>query len=474
MSGLHELLSARLAAAFTQIAGADADPVIQRSTHADFQSNGALPLARTLGRSPRDIASAALAVGDLDGIATAEISGPGFLNLTFAPVTLWRSLEAKLSDPRLGVEPTYTGSRVVVDYSQPNVAKEMHVGHLRSSVIGDAIVRTLRFLGADVIRQNHIGDWGTNFGMLIAYLDAYGDISTTGDASMTHLNALYRAARAVFETDAAFVERSRARVVDLQAGEPVALAAWRDIVAESMNYFAQVYDLLGVELTAADAVGESCYNPDLPEVVARLVELGIAVPSEGALCVFFEGVRGPDGAPVPLIVRKSDGGFGYAATDLAAIRHRVNRLGADRIVYVVDSRQALHFRMVFDTARRAGWLGAATPEHVGFGTVLGADGKPFKTRSGETVRLISLLSEAVDRAADVVAEKNPGLPLDQAATRAREVGIGAVKYADLSTGRTRDYVFDLDRMVSLSGNTGVYLQYAHARVRSILRKAGDV
>ncbi|HEY2791893.1 MAG TPA: arginine--tRNA ligase, partial [Micromonosporaceae bacterium] len=475
MSGLQLMLSQRLAAAFSSIAGEPIDPLVQRSAHADLQANGALALARRLGRPPRDVAAAALAVADLDGVATAEISGPGFLNLSLEPAAIWHSVAERLTDARLAVEATQSGVRVVVDYSQPNVAKEMHVGHLRSSVIGDALVRTLRFLGADVIRQNHVGDWGTNFGMLIAYLDDYGDIGVTGEATMSHLSTLYRAARKVFESDPAFVERSRARVVDLQAGEPVAVAAWRDIVAESTRYFDEVYALLGVELTDADMVGESFYNPALPDLAARLEELGIAVHSAGALCVFFEGVRGPDGSPVPLIVRKSDGGFGYAATDLAAVRHRVGTLEADRIVYVVDSRQALHFRMVFDTARRAGWLPSSVQaEHVGFGTVLGADGKPFKTRSGETVRLVSLLDEAIERAAAVVAEKNPELPPDQLAARAREVGIGAVKYADLATGRTRDYVFDLDRMVSLSGNTGVYVQYAHARVCSILRKAGRI
>jgi arginyl-tRNA synthetase len=477
MPALEDLLAARLSAALATVTDGPAEPLIARSAHADFQINAALPLAHRLGKAPREIASQLLAAADLDGLATGEVSGPGFINLTVATDVLWAAVAEKATDARLGLTSPLHGQRIIVEYSGPNVAKEMHVGHLRSTVIGDAIARTLEFLGADVIRQNHIGDWGTNFGMLIAYLAEHGEPATTagsGDAAITRLDRLYRAARAVFVSDPAFVDRSRAQVVALQAGDPAAMAAWQGIVAESKRYFAEVYDLLGIGLTDADIDAESFYNPALVETAATLAELGIAEASAGALCVFFDGVRGPDGLPTPLIVRKSDGGFGYAATDLAAVRHRVANLHADRIIYVVDARQALHFRMVLDTARRAGWLPeTVVAEHVLFGTVLGADGKPFKTRSGDTIRLISLLNEAIERAAVVIAEKNPELPPSELAVRAREVGIGAVKYADLSTGRTRDYVFDLDRMVSLAGNTGVYLQYAHARVRSILRKAGD-
>ena len=476
MPALEDLLAARLSAALATVTDGPAEPLIARSAHADFQINAALPLARRLGKAPREIAAQVLAAADLDGLATGEVSGPGFINLTVAADVLWAAVAEKAMDARLGLTSPLHGQRIIVEYSGPNVAKEMHVGHLRSTVIGDAIARTLEFLGADVIRQNHIGDWGTNFGMLIAYLAEHGEPATTagsGDAAMTRLDRLYRAARAVFVSDPAFVDRSRAQVVALQAGDPAAVAAWQGIVAESKRYFGEVYDLLGIGLTDADIDAESFYNPALVETAATLAELGVAETSAGALCVFFDGVRGPDGSPAPLIVRKSDGGFGYPATDIATVRHRVATLHADRIIYVVDARQALHFRMVFDTARRAGWLPATViVEHVPFGTVLGADGRPFKTRSGATIRLISLLNQAVDRAAVVIAAKNPDLSPSEVALRAREVGIGAVKYADLSTGRTRDYVFDLDRMVSLAGNTGVYLQYAHARVRSILRKAG--
>jgi arginyl-tRNA synthetase len=328
-----------------------------------------------------------------------------------------------------------------------------------------------------VIRQNHLGDWGTSFGMLIQYLFEHPEITQhgaegeSGTAAMSRLNALYRDARATFEGDADFADRARSRVVALQAGDPETLAGWAEIVAESKIYFNDVYERLDVMLTDEDAVGESFYNPFLHEVAEDLERRGIAVRSDGALCVFFDDITGPDGNQVPLIIQKSDGGFGYAATDVAAIRYRVGTLGANRMLYVVDARQALHFRMVFETARRAGYLpDSVETTHVAFGTVLGKDGKPFKTRAGDTVRLISLLEEAIDRARATVQEKSPDLEPELLEQRSREVGIGAVKYADLSTGRTRDYIFDVDRMVSLQGNTGVYLQYAHARVRSILRK----
>ncbi|MEU4240936.1 arginine--tRNA ligase [Actinoplanes sp. NPDC026619] len=461
---LEALLSDRLAAAFAAVAGAAVDPVIRPSQHADLQSGAALALARELGRPPREIAAEAAAKAELAGLATVEVSGPGFLNVTFAGEAIWRQVTARLGDQRLGVPAGETGSTTVIDYSQPNIAKEMHVGHLRSTVIGDALARTLGFLGATVIRQNHLGDWGTQFGMLIQHLFEHPADQPAGAAGFS---ALYRTARARFDADAAFAGRARRRVVDLQAGDPGTLAVWQQLVDESKIYFNEVYGKLGVLLDDADAVGESFYNHYLQDIADDLENRGIAVRSDGALCVFF------DDANAPLIVRKSDGGFGYAATDLAAIRYRVTELSADRILYVVDARQALHFRMVFETARRAGYLpGHVRATHVPFGTVLGEDGRPFKTRSGETVQLIALLDAAVDRARATVASKNPELGEAALDERAAEVGIGAVKYADLSTGRTRDYVFDLDRMVSLQGNTGVYLQYANARIQSILRKAG--
>ena len=414
---------------------------------------------------------AALPAGDL--VAAASVAGPGFVNLELADRALLAQLVDRLGDSRLGVGTAEAGVTTVIDYSQPNIAKEMHVGHLRSTIIGDALVRILEHLGGTVVRRNHIGDWGTQFGMLIQYqLEQPEPAAVTDTATMRRLAALYRQARAAFDTDPAFAERARRRVVALQGGDGATLAAWQDIVAESTRYFTDIYDRLGVRLTGADAVGESAYNAALAGVAGELADRGVAAVSDGALCVFFDDVRGPDGEPTPLIVRKRDGGFGYAATDLAALRQRVADLHADRLLYVVDARQALHFRMVFDTARRAGWLPPAVPAvHVAFGTVLGPDGRPFKTRAGDTVRLADLLTEAVDRARDVVAAKNPGLAGAALHERARQVGIGAAKYADLATSRTRDYTYDPERMLALTGNTGVYLQYAHARIRSILSRA---
>jgi arginyl-tRNA synthetase len=483
-SVLDQRLRHAIAAALPE--AGDTDPQVRSSEHADFQADGILPLAMPLRANPRQLATtvaAALRAEDPatdDLIAECEVSGPGFLNLTLADTAIWRQVAARLAAPRLGIPASDGGNVTVIDYSQPNIAKQMHVGHLRSTVIGDALVRILEFSGSKVIRQNHLGDWGTQFGMLIEYLFEHPDLRAavpeheTGSAAISRLTTLYQQARQRFEADPAFVERARRRVVDLQAGDPETLAAWQELVDESKLYFYDVYQRLGVLLTDDDAVGESFYNPMLRETAEDLEQRGVAERSDGALCVFFDDIRGPDGSPSPLIVQKRDGGFGYAATDLAAIRHRVGTLGASRILYVVDARQALHFRMVFETARRAGYLpDTVQAVHVSFGSVLGPDGRPFKTRAGDSVQLISLLTEAVDRARSTVAGKNPDLVPAALDERAHQVGVGAVKYADLSTGRTRDYIFDLDRMVSLQGNTGVYLQYAHARIRSILRKLPD-
>ncbi|BEL07203.1 arginine--tRNA ligase [Actinoplanes sichuanensis] len=469
----------RAMAAVLPTGAADADPIVRPSDHADFQANGALALAKRLGTNPRELAARiATSVANDELIASCEVSGPGFLNVTLTDAAILNQVALRSGDARAGLRPGNPGRVTVVDYSQPNIAKEMHVGHLRSTIIGDALVRILEFDGSKVVRQNHLGDWGTQFGMLIQYLlehtddQAAPDRAESGSEAISRLNALYRTARSKFDSDSEFAERARARVVELQAGDATTLASWQRIVAESKVYFNEVYDRLGVLLDDADAVGESFYNPMLQDIAKDLETRGVAQRSDGALCVFFDGVNGPDGNPTPLIIQKSDGGFGYAATDLAAIRHRVGTLGASRLLYVVDSRQALHFRMVFETARRAGYLpDSVEAVHVSFGSVLGPDGRPFKTRAGDTVRLISLLDEALDRARITVQEKNQSLVGELLDQRAREVGIGAVKYADLSTGRARDYVFDIDRMVSLNGNTGVYLQYAHARIHSILRKA---
>lgn len=483
VSSISSILSQHLSQAISEAlpGTGDIDPQLRRSDRADWQANGILALAKPLRANPRELAEkvlAALPAGDL--LAAAEVSGPGFINLTITDAAITGQMAARAADPRIGVPIADHPGTTVIDYSQPNIAKEMHVGHLRSTVIGDAITRILEHRGEKVIRQNHLGDWGTQFGMLIQDLRerpdqlADGDGADAAETAISHLNRLYRDARTRFDTDPGFAERSRRRVVALQSGDPDTVTAWREIVAESKIYFNAVYDKLGVLLTDDDAVGESFYNPMLPEICAELERSGVATRSDGALCVFSGEFRRRDGEPLPLIVQKKDGGYGYATTDLAAIRYRVATLGANRLLYVVDARQELHFRMVFAAARRAGWLPPdVETRHVAFGTVLGPDGRPFKTRVGDTMPLTNLLGEAVDRARTVVAEKSPQLTPSELGQRATEVGIGAVKYADLSTSRTRDYIFDLDRMVSLNGNTGVYLQYAHARIQSIIRKAGD-
>jgi arginyl-tRNA synthetase len=472
MDSLAELVTQRVGSSL------GADPLVRPSDHADFQANGVLAEAKRRGVPPRDLADAtAAAIVDHQLLDAADVAGPGFINLTVATPAIWRQVRDRLADPRLGVGEPLAGERIVIDYSAPNIAKEMHVGHLRTTVIGDALARLGAFLGAEVIRQNHVGDWGTQFGMLIAYLEEHPDFGPgadeTGSAAVARLTRLYQAASAAFKSDPEFAARAHAKVVAFQSGDEAALAVWREIVEESKRYFTEVYDLLGVLLTDDDVVGESFYNDRLPAIAAMFEDRGVAVVSDGALCVFFDDVRGPDGNPVPLIVRNSRGGFGYAATDLAVVEYRAGKLGATRVWYVVGAPQSLHFRMVFEAATRAGMMPPDVEfRHISFGSVLGPDGKPFKTRSGDPVRLIDLVNGAIDHARRVVIEKNPGLPEAEADVRAKAVGIGAVKYADLSVGRTRDYVFDLDRMVSLSGNTSVYLQYAHARVRSIMERVG--
>lgn len=483
-STLQQQLADALTAALPD--AGTADPLLRRSDRADFQANGILALAKKLKGNPRELAAqvtGALPASDL--IKDIEVSGPGFLNITLSDKAIIQTLAARAADDedRLGVPYNSAAGTTVIDYAQPNVAKEMHVGHLRSAVIGDAMVQILEFTGESVVRRHHIGDWGTQFGMLIQYLVEHpdelnheGDQAADGEAAMSSLNRLYKASRALFDSDEEFKDRSRNRVVALQAGDPETLAMWQRFVDESKIYFYSVFDKLDMEINDPDIVGESGYNDMLEETCRILEETGVAVRSEGALCVFFDDVKGPDGNPTPLIVKKTNGGYGYAATDLSAVRDRVQNLKASTLLYVVDVRQSLHFRMVFETARRAGWLNDGVTTHqLAFGTVLGKDGKPFKTREGVTVRLEDLLDEAVERATAVVREKAEkiGLSEEEIVENGRYVGIGAVKYADLSTSAVRDYKFDLDQMVSLHGDTSVYLQYAYARIRSILRKAGD-
>ncbi|WP_171112643.1 MULTISPECIES: arginine--tRNA ligase [Streptomyces] len=487
VTSLSDSVNQQLASAISAaLPETTADPLLRRSDRADFQANGILALAKKAKANPRDLATqvvARVATGDV--IRDIEVSGPGFLNVTITDKSIIENLAARYADTdRLGVPQAERPGTTVIDYAQPNVAKEMHVGHLRSAVIGDSVVQLLEFTGENVVRRHHIGDWGTQFGMLIQYLDEHPheldhkagteDTAVSGEEAMSNLDRLYKAARKLFDSDEEFKTRARRRVVDLQAGDPHTLAMWQKFVDESKIYFFSVFEKLDMEVRDADIVGESGYNDMLAETCRLLEESGVAVRSEGALCVFFDDIKGPDGKPVPLIVQKSDGGYGYAATDLSAIRDRVFNLKANSLIYVVDARQSLHFKMVFETARRAGWLNDDVKAYqLAFGTVLGKDGKPFKTREGETVRLVDLLDEAIDRASAVVREKAQDLSEEEIAERGAQVGIGAVKYADLSTSANRDYKFDLDQMVSLNGDTSVYLQYAYARIQSILRKARE-
>ncbi|MGH9180715.1 MAG: arginine--tRNA ligase, partial [Acidimicrobiales bacterium] len=471
------LLAPRFETALTAAFGAAhsaTDPLLRPSQHADLQANLAMGLGKALGRKPREVAQALvdhLEVTDLCREVT--IAGPGFINLDLRPEVL-AGLVAQLDGPRLGVALVAGPETVVVDYSGPNVAKEMHVGHLRSTILGDALVRVLQFVGHRVIRQNHLGDWGTNFGMLIEHLVDLGDEAAAETLSVGDLARFYTDARRKFEDDPGFAERARARVVQFQSGDPGSLALWHRLIDESGRYFDEVYRRLDVTLTPADTAGESFYNDMLAEVADELVARGLAVMDDGALCVYPPGFAGRDGTPFPIIVRKSDGGFNYEATDLAAIRHRTVTRGATSLLYVIGAPQARRLAMLFTVAEMAGWLGGgARAEHVAFGSVLGTDGKMFRTRAGESVRLADLLDEAVSRAAAVVAEKNPALDETTRSEVAGAVGIGAVKYADLSNDRVKDYVFDFDRMLSFEGDTAPYLQYAHARIRSIFRKAAE-
>lgn len=460
-----------VAQAFPDHAGTD--PAIRRSDRADYQANVAMSLAKKVGRPPRDVAAAIQEKLDLSGLADeVTVSGPGFLNVVLANGAIAREASAAVTEPRAGVTKTSAPETVVIDYSSPNVAKEMHVGHLPSTILGDALARVFEFLGHRVVRQNHLGDWGTPFGMLIEHLLDLGQDTEAGSAAVADLGAFYKTARGKFDADPAFAERARKRVVLLQAGDEKTLALWATLVDTSKAYFARVYGILGVTLQEADICAESFYNPRLPEIVKELEDKGLAVESDGALCVFPPGFKTKAGDPLPLIVRKKDGGYGYATTDLAAIRHRVVTLGARRVLYVVGAPQKQHLEMVFAVARLAGWLPAdVLVEHVAFGLITKADGTAFASREGEVVRLLDILDEAVSRARGVVAAKPGDLGDAERAEVGRVVGIGAVKYQGLSNDRIKDVRFDFDRMLALDGNTAPYLQYAHARIRSIFRKA---
>ena len=538
---LYQTVEREAQAAFAAAGLSDSPVVLQAAKNpdfGDFQINGVMGAAKKAKQNPRELAQkVAEALADNTVIESAEVAGPGFINLRLRPEFLAQNIQTALNDARFGVAKTAQPQTVVIDYSSPNLAKEMHVGHLRSSIIGDSISRVLEFMGNTVIRQNHVGDWGTQFGMLVAYLVEQQKDNAAFE--LADLEQFYRAAKVRFDEDPAFADTAREYVVKLQGGDETVLALWKQFVDISLSHAQAVYDTLGLKLRPEDVAGESKYNDDLQPVVDDLVEKGLAVEDDGAKVVFLDEFKNKEGEPAAFIVQKQGGGFLYASTDLACLRYRIGRLKADRLLYVVDHRQALHFEQLFTTSRKAGYLPEdVKAEFIGFGTMMGKDGKPFKTRSGDTVKLVNLLDEAVNRAEQIVKEKNPKwqltteledglkkissltnsdnlknklkynlenkkleitlendvvyhLPIDKidkivsgaeeytdtalsdAEKIARVVGIGAVKYADLSKNRTSDYVFDWDAMLSFEGNTAPYLQYAYTRVQSVFRKVGE-
>ncbi|WP_107848795.1 arginine--tRNA ligase [Neisseria subflava] len=538
---LYQTVEREAQAAFAAAGIADSPVVLQptkNAEHGDFQINGVMGAAKKAKQNPRELAQkVAEVLADNAVIESAEVAGPGFINLRLRPEFLAQNIQTALNDARFGVAKTDKPQTVVIDYSSPNLAKEMHVGHLRSSIIGDSISRVLEFMGNTVIRQNHVGDWGTQFGMLVAYLVEQQKDNAAFE--LADLEQFYRAAKVRFDEDPAFADTAREYVVKLQGGDETVLALWKQFVDISLSHAQAVYDTLGLKLRPEDVAGESTYNNDLQPVVDDLAQKGLAVEDDGAKVVFLDEFKNKEGESAAFIVQKQGGGFLYASTDLACLRYRVGTLHADRLLYVVDHRQALHFEQLFTTSRKAGYLPEdVKAEFIGFGTMMGKDGKPFKTRSGDTVKLVDLLDEAINRAEQVVKEKNPKwqltteledglkkissltnsdnlknklkynlenkkleitlendvvyhLPIDKidkivrgaeeytdtalsdAEKIARVVGIGAVKYADLSKNRTSDYVFDWDAMLSFEGNTAPYLQYAYTRVQSVFRKAGE-
>ena len=441
-------------------------------SHGDFASNVAMMLAKPAGMKPRDLAQKLIDALPADpSVSKVEIAGPGFLNFFQNSAALAQRLDAALADPLLGVSKTGSRQRVVVDLSSPNLAKEMHVGHLRSTIIGDAVARVLEFLGDEVIRQNHVGDWGTQFGMLLAYV--MEQPKGFDSPELADLEGFYRAAKQRFDESPEFAERARKLVVELQAGDAECLRLWKQFNELSLSHAQQVYDRLNVRLTPEDVKGESAYNAELADIVSSLNAKGLLSESNGAQCVFLDEFKNAEGNPLPVIVQKAGGGYLYATTDLASMRYRSQQLKADRALYFVDQRQALHFQMTFEVARRADFVRSDMQlEHMGFGTMNGADGRPFKTRDGGTVKLVDLLDEAEQRAYSLVKGKNPDLDEGELRQIAHAVGIGAVKYADLSKHRTSDYSFNFEQMLSFEGNTAPYLLYAYTRVASVFRKLG--
>ncbi|WP_102781389.1 arginine--tRNA ligase [Klebsiella variicola] len=473
---IQALLSEKVSQALIAAgAPADCEPQVRQSAKVqfgDYQANGVMAVAKKLGMAPRQLAEQVLSHLDLNGIANkVEIAGPGFINIFLDPAFLADNVNRALQSERVGVTKPQAQT-IVVDYSAPNVAKEMHVGHLRSTIIGDASVRTLEFLGHKVIRANHVGDWGTQFGMLIAYLEKQQQ-ENAGEMALADLEGFYREAKKHYDEDEAFAERARSYVVKLQGGDQYFLQMWRKLVDITMSQNQITYDRLNVTLTRDDVMGESLYNPMLPGIVADLKAKGLAVESEGATLVFLDEYKNKEGEPMGVIIQKKDGGYLYTTTDIACAKYRYETLHADRVLYYIDSRQHQHLMQAWTIVRKAGYVPDSVPlEHHMFGMMLGKDGKPFKTRAGGTVKLADLLDEALERARRLVAEKNPDMSADELENLAKVVGIGAVKYADLSKNRTTDYVFDWDNMLAFEGNTAPYMQYAYTRVLSVFRKAG--
>ncbi|MCX8963539.1 arginine--tRNA ligase [Erwinia psidii] len=456
-------------------APADCEPQVRQSAKAqfgDYQANGIMTVAKKLGKAPRQLAEEVLTHLDLQGIVSKiDIAGPGFINLFLDPVWVAAQIDSVIDAPRLGVA-AIKQQTIVVDYSAPNVAKEMHVGHVRSTIIGDAAVRTLEFLGHKVIRANHVGDWGTQFGMLIAFLEKQQNEHHQGIA-LADLEVFYREAKRTYDEDPVFAERARGYVVKLQGGDAYCREMWKKLVDITMSQNQLIYHRMNVTLTRNDVMGESLYNDMLPTIVADLKVKGMAVESEGATVVFLDEYKNKEGEPMGVIIQKKDGGYLYTTTDIACAKYRYETLHADRVLYYIDSRQHQHLQQAWTIVRKAGYVPESVPlEHHAFGMMLGKDGKPFKTRSGGTIKLSDLLDEAVERATRLVSEKNPDMPADELKKLANIVGIGAVKYADLSKSRTTDYIFDWDNMLAFEGNTAPYMQYAYTRVLSVFRKAG--
>ena len=478
MKPIVDILNERISSAIKSAAGVDCPAVVKPTGDAkfgDYQANGVMAAAKQLKCNPRQLAEKIIGVLDVSDICEEpEIAGPGFINLRIKPAFLEAKLLEINSDAnRLGVDEISKAEKVVVDFSGPNIAKQMHVGHLRSTIIGDCIARMYEFLGYDVVPQNHIGDWGTQFGMQCALLEKKTEKKKTNETkTLEDLEAFYKEAKSLYDTDEEFAKTARDAIRGLHNGESFWIGEWNAIVRESQNHYLPIYGRLGVRLTQEDERGESFYKDMLAGIVEQLKKQGLATESEGAICVFLEGFKNKEGAALPFIIQKSDGAFLYATTDLAAMKFRIDELGAKKIIYVTDARQALHFQMLFAVVKEAGWVDDSVElKHITFGTMLGEDGRPFKTRSGETVKLKDLLDEAVERATVVVNEKNPELPDEQKMQIANAVGIGAVKYADYSNNRDSDYVFSFDKMLAMEGNTAPYMQYAYARIKSIERKA---